>query len=145
MAPVKKIHKKVTFANSSGKPLASVRYINKEGRGVKLTPLERKQTPAKLDAIHLKKMRAEAVARKRVNEAKEQVEMIKKAEKNISKLEKDISKKIKKAVKPAEIIALKVQANRLNAAKKSIGSKKNEVIISFNIAKNKLRAQQKSG
>jgi hypothetical protein len=48
-------------------------------------------------------------------------------------------------VKPAEIIALKAQANRLNAVKKSIGAKKNEVIISLNIAKNKLRAQQKSG
>jgi hypothetical protein len=86
MAPVKKIHKKVTFANVSGKPIVSVKYINKEGKSVKLTPLTRKQTPAKLNTIRLKKMRAEAVARKRVNEAKEQVEMIKKAQKNIGKI-----------------------------------------------------------
>ncbi|AAC96504.1 hypothetical protein PBCV1_A136R [Paramecium bursaria Chlorella virus 1] len=146
MAPVKKVVKKrVTFSNASGKPIASVKYINKEGKSIKLTPMTRKQIPAKLDAMHLKKMRAEAIARKRVNDAKEQVEMVKKAEKNIHALEKNVAKKMKKTVKPAEIAHLKAQANRLNAMKKSINAKKNEVTISFNIAKNKLRAQQKSG
>ncbi|ABT14586.1 hypothetical protein NY2A_B187R [Paramecium bursaria Chlorella virus NY2A] len=145
MAAKRIVKKKVTFSNATGKPLASVKYINKEGKSVKLTPMTRKQTPAKLDTIHLKKMRAEAIARKRVNDAKDHVDMVKKAEKNIEKLHANVTKKMKKTTKPAELAHLKAQSNRLNTMKKSINAKKNNVMISFDIAKNKLRAQQRHG
>ena len=146
MAPAKKIIKKrVTFANASGKNLVSVKYINKEGKSVKLTPLERKQTPAKLDTMHLKKLRAEAAARKRLNEAKEKIAIVEKSNKNIKTMEKEIAKKLKKTTKPVEIIALKAKQNRLDAAKKAINARRNEILVNYNLAKQKLRAQKKAG
>jgi len=146
MAPVKIIKKKkVMFANASGKPLTTVRYVNKEGRGVKLSPLKRKQTPAKLDTIHLKKMRAEAAARKRLDAAKLQVSLVEKADKNIKTMEKEIEKKIKKTANPGEKANLKMKQNRLDAAKKIIAAKKNGIIINYNLAKNKLKAQKRAG
>ena len=144
--PTKKIiKKKVTFSNASGKPLASVKYINREGKSIKLDPLKRKQVPAKLDTMHLKKMRAEAIARKRLDAAKEKVAIIQQSDKNIKQMEQEISKKLKKTVKPKEIIDLKAKANRLNAAKKSIESRRNEILMNYNLAKNKLKAQKKIG
>jgi hypothetical protein len=112
---------------------------------VKLTPLERKQTPAKLDTLHLKKLRAEAAARKRLDEAKDKIAIVEKSNKNIKTMEKEIAKKLKKTVKSEEIIALKAKQNRLDAAKKAINARRNEILVNYNLAKQKLRAQKKAG
>jgi hypothetical protein len=163
MAPAKK----VSFANDHGKSLAKVKYINKEGKGAKVTPLVRKFTPAAVNAAALEKRRklAKEQAKKRVVAAEyevKQVDIQQKKAKNVEKAAKDMYGKARKELQKAQLSKTGNKTALVSALSKttakSMGAinqlakhqaKLNEVkqdaMMKLNIAKNHLKAQKKSG
>lgn len=164
MAPQKKA---VSFANQHGKSLTQVKHINKEGKSIKLTPLDRKfksvtVTPATLERrrILAKNRAKQGVAaaefelkhigvqqKKAKNVEKAATQMYTKAKKELMKAQAS-----KKGNKTALVNALSKTVSRsmgaVNTMSKhqaKLNEMKQNAMLKLNLAKQHLNAQKRSG
>jgi small-conductance mechanosensitive channel len=122
-----------------------VRAINREGKGAKLEPLSRKYVPASKANIPRKYFVAVNRAKSDVERKKEAIKELKKKKHDVAEVEKIVKKSLKKETSPAAKINLKNKLDRLAKAQKVIAEHTNEAHMVWNLAKNKLKAQKKSG
>ena len=145
MAETRKTVKKVTWTNASGKPLTMVRTIDREGKGTKVTPLTRKYVPASKKDIPRKYFVALDRAKIDVGRKKEAVKDMKKKEHDVVKVENIVKKSLKKETRPAVKTNLKNKLGRVETAKKMLAEHVNQAKLNLNLAKEKLKAQKKTG
>jgi hypothetical protein len=141
----RKTVKKVAWANAAGKPLTTVRTIDREGKGTKLEPLTRKYVPASKRDIPRKYFVALDKAKIDVERKKEAVKDMKKKEHNVAKVENIVKKSLKKETRPAAKANLKNKLGRVETAKKMMAEHVNQAKLNLNLAKDKLKAQKKAG
>jgi len=143
--------KQVRFSNSIGKPLVTVREINRVGKGIKFTPLKRKSAPA--DVKKLKEKHDDAVKRaeKNVTAVIVKIEGLKRQmnfEKNDENaVKEEMAKQMKKKSmfgKKPDIEHLKNKLEESNKEKRKIMQKMLNAKLELNMAKNKLAAQKAS-
>lgn len=137
--------KKVTFSNAAGKPLVTVREINRVGRGTKLSPLVRKSTPADLKKLKEKHQIAEKRAVAILSKAKDNLNKKKEIAANVRKIQMQAKLQLIKEKNPAAIKNLKEKINKMNGHMKTIAPLIENNQIAVNIAKNKLKAQRDLG
>lgn len=141
--------KKVTFANTAGKPLVHIREINVEGKGQKLVPAKRKYVPANLSQISKKHENAVKRAEKNVAEIIGKMEGLKR-QMNLEQADENaIRNEMAKQMKKKSLFSKKVNVehfkNKLeesNKEKKKIMQKMAKAKLNLNIAKEKLIAQK---
>lgn len=126
--------KQVTFANSHGKSLSEIKYINKEGKSAKLHPSTRKYVSVAIDkeSLKLRKKEAEAVAEQRVM-------AIKKNMKHAQSIYKDLDKLMKSTKRNVQM------SRRLTETKKTLDNTIEQLKIDLEDAERKLRSQKKIG
>ena len=141
--------KKVTFANTTGKPLAHIREINIEGKGKKLVPAKRKYVPANLSQISKKHENAVIRAKKNFDESVRKMENLKRQmnlEKNDENaIRNEMAKQMKKKSlfgKKPNVEHFKNRLEESNKEKKKILQKMTKAKFNLNIAKNHLAAQK---
>ena len=137
--------KRVRFANTAGKPLVTVREINAVGKSHKIKQEPRKFIPADLKK---RKARHEAAERRAVSMltiAENNLNKAKKVAANVQKLQNEAKMKLKKETNPSMIMYTKEKINKLNTLKKNLAPKLENMQITVNIAKNKLKAQRNLG
>jgi hypothetical protein len=137
--------KKVRFANTTGKPLVTVREINAVGRGTKLTPLVRKSTPADLKKLKEKHQVAEQRARSMLSRSEDNLNKTKELAANIRKIQMQAKHQLSKEKNPVAIKNLKEKINRMNNSMKTLIPHLENRQLAVNHAKNKLKAQRALG
>jgi len=137
--------KQVRFANTTGKPLVTVREINAVGRGTKLTPLVRKSAPADLKKMKEKHQVAERRAVSDLSRAEDNLNKTKELASNIRKIQMQAKKQLLKEKNPATIKNLKEKINKINNSMKTIIPHLENRQLAVNLAKNKLKAQRALG
>ena len=137
--------KQVRFANTTGKPLVTVREINAVGRGTKLTPLVRKSAPADLKKMKEKHQVAERRAVSDLSRAEENLNKTKELAANIRKIQMEAKLKLIREKNPATIKNLKEKINKMNNSMKTIIPHLENRQLAVNLAKNKLKAQRALG
>jgi hypothetical protein len=137
--------KQVRFANTAGKPLVTVREINRVGRGTKLTPLVRKSAPADLKKMKEKHQVAERRAVTDLSRAKKNLNETKELAENIRKIQMQSKLKLSRERTPAAIKNLKEKINKMNNSMKTIIPHLENRQLAVNLAKNKLKAQRALG
>jgi len=137
--------KQVRFANTTGKPLVTVREINAVGRGTKLTPLVRKSAPADLKKMKEKHQVAERRAVSDLSRAEDNLNKTKELASNIRKIQMQAKKQLLKEKNPATIKNLKEKINKMNNSMKTIIPHLENRQLAVNLAKNKLKAQRALG
>ena len=137
--------KQVRFANTTGKPLVTVREINAVGRGTKLTPLVRKSAPADLKKMKEKHQVAERRAVSDLSRAEGNLNKTKELAANIRKIQMEAKLKLIKEKNPAAIKNLKEKINKMNNSMKTIIPHLENRQLAVNLAKNKLKAQRALG
>jgi len=137
--------KQVRFANTTGKPLVTVREINAVGRGTKLTPLVRKSAPADLKKMKEKHQVAERRAVSDLSRAEGNLNKTKELAANIRKIQMEAKLKLNREKNPAAIKNLKEKINKMNNSMKTIIPHLENRQLAVNLAKNKLKAQRALG
>ena len=137
--------KQVRFANTTGKPLVTVREINAVGRGTKLTPLVRKSAPADLKKMKEKHQVAERRAVSDLSRAEENLNKTKELAANIRKIQMEAKFKLMQEKNPATIKNLKEKINKMNNSMKTIIPHLENRQLAVKLAKNKLKAQRALG
>ena len=137
--------KQVRFANTAGKPLVSVREIERVGRGTKLTPLVRKSATADLKKMKEKHQVAERRAVSDLSRAEGNLNETKELAANIRKIQMQAKLKLIKEKNPAAIKNLKEKINKMNNSMKTIIPHLENRQLAVNLAKNKLKAQRALG
>ena len=137
--------KQVRFANTTGKPLVTVREINAVGRGTKLAPLVRKSAPADLKKMKEKHQVAERRAVSDLSRAKDNLNETKELASNIRKIQMQAKLQLLKEKNPAAIKNLKEKINKMNNSMKTIIPHLENKQLAVNLAKNKLKAQRALG
>jgi hypothetical protein len=141
-----KAKKTVVWANTSGKPLATIRKIDAEGKGYKMKAPASTPRPAKLSNMQKKRNIAMAMAKRNAKRDEQQVVKIKNTLKTVTEIEKNIKKKLNQAfVTPANKVALKQKLDKTTNMKKLLTKKLNEATVNFNLSRDKLRAQRRAG
>ena len=137
--------KRVRFANTSGKPLVSVREINAVGRGIKIKQAPRKFVPADMKKLKAKHEIAEKRAVASLSRAEDNLNKAQKVAADVQKLQNEAKMRLKKEKNPSMIMYTKEKINKLNTLKKNLAPKLDNMQITVNIAKNKLKAQRQLG
>jgi hypothetical protein len=138
------LKKKIRFANAVGKPLVTVREIERVGTS-KIRPVNRKSIPA-----DLKKMKAkhEAALKRTIRSVSISENNVTKAQKianNINRAHHDARQKILRAKNPENILKLKSTLNKLRNAQKNFAQKLEFLRMDLDLKKNKLKSQKKLG
>lgn len=141
--------KKLRFANTSGRPLVSIREINIEGKGKKIVPAKRKYVPANLSQISKKHENAVKRAEKNVAEIIVKMEGLKRQmnfeKKDENAIRNEMFKQMKKKSlfgKKPDVEHFKNKLEESNKEKKKIMQKMLQVKLELNMARNKLAAQK---
>jgi hypothetical protein len=136
--------KKVQWANHAGKPLTNVRFINKEGLSIPLTRHDRKFVAVNLKAIDRKHEAALQRAKDRVRLAEKKMDGYKKNAQTMSRFEKTTANKLRKTIRPAEIVNLKSKLVKVDQAKNKLHKQMSVAKLNFNEAESRLNAQRKA-
>jgi len=137
--------KQVKFANAVGKPLVSVREIERVGRSTKLLPQTRKFVPADMKKLKAKYEVAEKRAVSALSRAEDNFNKAKKLAANVQKTQYQAKMMLMKEKNPAAIKNLKEKINRMENAKKTLAPRLENMQMTMNVAKNKLKAQRAIG
>jgi len=145
MAPKKQVH----FANTTGKPLISVREINQVGKSKKVVPAKRKYVPANLTRIPKKHENAVRHAETNVAMAIGKIYTLKREmnlEKNDEKaIRNEMAKQMKKKSlfgKKPNVEHFKNKLEESNKERKKIMRKMLNAKMELIMAQNKLAAQK---
>ena len=143
--------KRIRFANTAGKPLVSIREINRVGKSEKIVPVKRKYVPANLSQISKKHDDAVKRAEKNVTAVIVKMEGLKRQmnfEKNDENaIKNEMAKQMKKRTlfgKNPDVEHFKNKLAESNKEKKKIMQKMLNAKLELNMAKNKLAAQKTS-
>jgi hypothetical protein len=136
--------KKVQWANHVGKPLTNVRFIEKEGKSIPLTKHDRRFVAANLKAIDRKHEAALQRAKDRVRLAEKKIDGYKKNAQTMSRFEKTTANKLRKTIRPAEIVNLKSKLMKVDQAKNKLHKQMVTTKLNLNEAENRLNAQRKA-
>lgn len=137
--------KKVSWANNSGKSLASVKHIPAEGRGHPVTKPVRQSPRAEKKDIPKKYFDALNRSHDRVKRHEKKVEDLKKEWHAVQQAENEIKRKLQAETKPTLVLSMKNKLNILKKEKTLINKKTENAQTNLNIAKSRLRAQRKAG
>ena len=137
--------KKVTFANAAGKPLASVRHIERSGRSSKLEPLQRKFVPADLKQIKAKHEASVKRATAYVAAAEKNLSKATKLANDVSGMRYSARVKLSRTDNAASAKKLREQLNKLETVKRNLASKIESLHMNLDMKKSKLKAQKEIG
>jgi len=137
--------KRVKFANTVGKPLVSVREIERVGKSHKIKQEPRKFVPADMKKLKAKHEAAERRAVSALSRAEDNLSKAKKVAANVQKLQYEAKLKLMKEKNPSMILYTKEKMNKLNNLKKNLAPKLENMQLTVNVAKNKLKAQRAIG
>jgi len=141
MAPTKK----VSWTNSTGKPLTSVKIIPGEGHGHPVVKSARHSPRAEKKDIPKKYMYALNRSHDRVKRVEKKIEDLKKERYAVQQAENEMKKRLNSEIKPTLVLSMKNKLNILKKEKKLINLKTENAQNNLNIAKSRLRAQRKAG
>jgi predicted transcriptional regulator len=137
--------KQVRFANTVGKPLVSVREIERVGKSHKILPQNRKFVPADMKKLKAKHEIAERRAVASLSRAEDDLNKAQKIAATIRKTQIQAKLQLLKEKNPAAIKNIKEKINRMNASMKNLVPHLENRKITVNVAKNKLKAQRQLG
>ena len=137
--------KRVKFANTVGKPLASVREIERVGKSHKIKQKPRKFVPADMKKLTAKHQAAEKRAVASLSRAEDNLNKAKRIAANARKTQNEAKRKLMKEKNPSMILYTKEKINKLNTLQKNLAPRINNLKIDVNLAKNKLNAQRALG
>jgi len=137
--------KRVKFANTVGKPLVSVREIERVGKSHKIKQEPRKFVPADMKKLKAKHEIAEKRAVASLSRAEDNLSKAQKIAANIRKTQMQAKLQLLKEKNPAAIKNIKEKINRMNASMKNLAPHLENRKITVNVAKNKLKAQRDLG
>jgi len=137
--------KRVKFADTAGKPLTSVHEIERVGKSHKIKPKARKFVPADMKKMKAKHEVAERRSVSALSRAEDNLNKAKKIAGNIRKLKTQAQIQLLKAKSPSNAVNIKEKINKLNNAKKNLAPRIENMQLTVNIAKNKLKAQRALG
>ena len=137
--------KKVRFANTAGKPLVSVREIERVGKSHKIKQAPRKFVPADMKKLKAKHEIAEKRAVASLSRAEDNLNKAQKLAANIRKTQMQAKLQLLKEKNPAAIKNIKEKINRMNISMKNLAPHLENRKITVNVAKNKLKAQRAIG
>ena len=137
--------KKVRFANTAGKPLVTIREIDRAGKSHKIRHEPRKFVPADLKRLKAKHEIAEKRAIASLSRAEDNLNKAKKLAANIRKTQMQAKIQLLKEKNPAAIKNIKEKINRMNTSMKNLAPHLENRKITVNVAKNKLKAQRAIG
>ena len=136
--------KRVTFANTSGKPLTHVREIERVGTH-KIKHAPRKSVPADLKKLKQKHEIAEKRAVTELFRAENILNKAQKIDADINKMQKKLKSQLAKEKKFEAINDIQNKLVKLDRARKNLTPRINNLKIDANVAKNKLKAQRALG
>ena len=143
--------KRVRFTNEIGKPLVSVREINKEGKSKKVVPAKRKVAPANLSQISKKHENAVRRAQENFNKSvgvmKDLQRQLNLEKNDENAIRNEMSKQLKKKSffgKKPDVEHLKNKLEESDKQKKKIMQKMLKAKVNLNMSKNHLLAQKAS-
>ena len=137
--------KKVRFANTAGKPLVSVREIERVGKSHKIKQNPRKFVPADMKKLKAKHEIAEKRAVASLSRAEDNLNKAQKLAANIRKTQMQAKLQLLKEKNPAAVKNIKEKINRMNTSMKNLAPHLENRKITVNVAKNKLKAQRALG
>ena len=136
--------KRVTFANTTGKPLTHVREIERVGTH-KIKHAPRKSTPADLKKLKQKHEIAEKRAVTELFRAENILNKAKKVDADMNKMQKKLKSQLAKEKKFEAVNNIQNKLVKLDHARKNLAPRINNLKIDANLAKNKLKAQRALG
>jgi hypothetical protein len=137
--------KRVRFTNDIGKPLVSVREIERVGKSHKIKQEPRKFVPADMKKLKAKHEIAERRAVSALSRAEDNLSKAQRVSGNIQKLKTQAQIQLLKAKSPSNAANIKEKINKLNSAKKNLTPRLENMQLTVNVAKNKLKAQRATG